>query len=413
MTATTAFVLTHESNPQRVHKSTSFIALALTRSLGRKGVSVVRLHPNLLDRSVTSRYCSGVEICPDFYASESDLVEFLLKLETRYPGHRVLIPASDDCAYFVSRHRDVLQRSFDVVAPPWSVMEKVIDKKRQYEAAAAVGVPIPETYFPAGIDDVRHLVPQLDNYPYVIKPIVAHQWRRSVLTKISKGKKGFAVRNAAELLREYERISAGDPNVMIQEVIGGRDERLFTFLAYFDVQSEPLRYCIRKKIRQLPIDFGYCTLTESCYDEKVEEQSIRLLKALRFQGICGVEWKLDPRTGLYKLIEINPRAVNTTGIAAACGADIPFAAFADRTDMPLEPQQGWKSGVKWVCLTQDLWAARALRRNGQLSLLDWWRSLRGPMVHAVFAWDDVRPFIGYFLDFLRMRVRESREKQSA
>lgn len=400
----TAFVLTHESDPRRTNKSMSLIALAITRSLGRNGVRVVRVHPNGLDRSLSSKYCSKVEVSPDFYESEERLLAFLLGLQNRYEGTRLLIPASDDCAYFVSKYHGALSATFSVLAPSGSVMERILDKKKQYEQAQSLGIPIPETYFPAGIEDVSRLAPKLVNYPYVIKPLVAHTWRRAMMKKVSQGKKGFAVQNVQELISQYEAIAQGDQNVMIQEVIGGADERLFTFLSYFNAQSQPIAYCTRKKLRQLPVDFGYCTMTESCHDEIVKDQSIRLLQGFGFHGISGVEWKLDPRTKTYKLIEINPRAGNTIGIAPACGVDLPYIAFKDKIGGEISRVTEWKDGIKWIDFEQDIWAAMELHRSGKLSLGEWWRSFAGRKVHAVYASDDLRPFAGYLVGFVKAGI---------
>ena len=409
----TAFVLTHESDPQRTTKATSLIALALTRSLGRQGIPVVRVHPNRLDRSLVSRYCTAVEVSPDFYVSEAALLEFLLALPRRHAGLRVLIPASDDCAWFVARYHAELSTAFAVVAPPFAVMETILDKQHQYEKAQALGIPIPETYFPGSLEEVAQLAPGLANYPYVIKPLVAHSWRRAAMKVVSRGKKGFAVRNAEELLGRYEEISRGDRRIMIQEVIGGADDRLYTFLSYFDAQSRPLGYCIRKKLRQLPLDFGYCTLTESCHDETVREQSLRLLAGLGYQGISGVEWKCDPQSGIYKLIEVNPRAVNTTAIAAACGVDLPAIAFRDKAGAAGEPVTEWVDGVKWVNFEQDIWAARALNGAGKLDWRAWWRSLSGHKVDGVFALDDFKPGARHWLGLIKARLRRLREHRAA
>lgn len=408
----TAFVLTHESDPQRTAKATSLIALALTRSLGRQGIPVVRVHPNRLDRSLASRYCSAVEVSPDFYASEAALLDFLLALPQRYDGLRVLIPGSDDCAGFVARHHAELSAAFAVVAPPWPVMETILDKQLQYEKAQALGIPIPETYFPGSLEEVAQLAPELANYPYVIKPLVAHSWRRAAMKGVSQGKKGFAVRNAEELLGRYEEIARGDSRIMIQEVIGGADDQLYTFLSCFDAGSQPLGYCIRKKQRQLPIDFGYCTMTETCHDETVREQSLRLLAGLGFQGISGVEWKCDPQSGIYKLIEINPRAVNTTAIAAACGVNLALIAFRDKAGVPMTPVTEWADGIKWVNFEQDVWAGRALNAAGRLSWRDWWRSLSGRKVDAILALDDLRPGTGHYLGLLKARLARLGNRRS-
>ena len=405
MTSPFVFVLTHESNPKRTDKSTSIIALAIMRSLGQHGIATVRVHPNRLDRSLSSRYCRGVEVCPDFYESEERLVEFLLAMAKRYDGVRILIPASDDCAYFLARHREALQGAFAVVGPTWAVMQKIMDKMGQYEQANAVGVPIPETYSPSSAAEVRKLAAELQNYPYVIKPVVAHQWRLASMQAVSKGKKGFAVRNAQELIERYDDIARLDGRVMIQEVIGGRDERLYTFLGYIDNAGRPAAYCVRKKLRQMPLDFGYCTATVSCKDDVVVDQSVRLLQQVGYTGIVGVEWKLDPRTGTYKLIEINARAVNTIGIARACGVDIPYIAVLDQLGQLTAPVTTWKEGVTWVNIIQDFWAARELNQAGAMSYRQWWRSIAGPRVDAVFSLSDPRPFAGYFGEFLGIAAK--------
>lgn len=412
--APAAFVMTHESDPQRTIKSTSIIALTITRSLGRQGVPVVRIHPNRMDRSLTSKYCSRVEVSPDLYESEQDTLDFLISMRQRYVGPAILIPASDDCAYFISKHHAVLSQAFAVMASPWDVMSGLVDKQKQYAYAHGLGIPIPETYFPGDIAEVNQLAHVLPHYPYVIKPLVAHAWRRAGMKEVSKGNKGFAVHTPQELIDKYRTIASGDRQVMIQEVIGGADDRLFTFLSYFDAQSKPLAYCVRKKIRQLPVDFGYCTLTVSCFDPAVVEQSLRLLQGLGFHGMSGVEWKLDPRTGQYKLIEINGRAVNTIGIGAACGVDLPYIAFRDMARLPVTPVTGWEAGAKWINVADDVWAARTLHQRGALSLREWWRSIIGPgpgsgrIVDAVYAADDLRPFVGYFLErFKAPLVRRS------
>lgn len=405
-----AFVMTHESDPQRIVKSTSIIALTITRSLGRHGVPVVRIHPNRMDRSLTSKYCRHVEFSPDFYESEQDVLDFLIGMRQRYAGPAILIPASDDCAYFISKHHAVLSKSFAVMAAPWDVMRDLVDKQRQYAYAQSLGIPIPETYFPSGIAEVTQLAHVLPNYPYVIKPRVAHAWRRAAMNRVSQGKKGFAVHTPQELINKYRAIASGDQNVMVQEVIGGADDRLFTFLSYFNAQSTPLAYCVRKKIRQLPVDFGYCTLTVSCFDQAVTDQSLRLLQRLGFHGMSGVEWKLDPRTGQYKLIEINGRAVNTIGIGAACGVDLPYMAFRDMAGFTDTPVTTWEEGARWINIADDVWAARTLHQRDALSLHDWWHSITGPgrKVDAVYAADDVRPFVGYFLErFKALFVRRS------
>jgi len=401
MTQATAFVMTHEPDPTRTADSASLsiIALTITRSLGRHGIKVVRLHPNRYDYSLDSKYVDSVEICPNQYESEEQLVEYLNRLTEKYPGPRVLIPASDDCSLFMASHYEALSRDYALLNPTKESMTKIRDKKLQYELAETADVPIPETYFPSSTEEARRLADTLANYPYVIKPLEAQKWRLKEYKAVSKNKKAFTVRSKEELIDHFERIQRLDSNLMIQEVIGGSDTNLLTFIGYCSANGEILGYCIRSKLRQNPIDYGYCTATISCHNETIEEQSKRLLAAADYSGIVGIEFKYDERTQLYKLIEINTRPVNTTGISMGCGVDVPFIAYCDAAGLEPPPFTGWQDHVVWVRLINDFFAAKQLVRLGRLTYWEWIRSLKGKRVHAILAWDDLHPFFLHYKKF--------------
>lgn len=408
MDVTTAFVLSHEPERDRAvnNKSISIIALTLTRSLGRRNIRVVRIHPNHLDYSLSSRYCDAVEICPDLYESEEALTSFLAGLATKYDGRKVLIPASDDCSLYLGKHATELESSYTIVNPDAATMERIKDKKLQYELAREAGVPIPETYFPENIGDTLELSSRLSDFPYIIKPLEAQKWRLQQFSAVSGGMKAIVVNDRQELLKEYERISLLDKNIMIQEIIPGIDANLITFLGYCSKERGPIAYCLRSKLRQNPVDFGYCTATVSCHNDEVEAYAKRLLEKSGFHGIVGIEFKFDVRTKSFKLIEINSRPVNTTGLAIGCGVDLPFIAFSDAIGKSVEPVTDWQDGVVWIRLVHDLISARVLRRRGELTYYGWWKSIAGKRVHAVLAFDDLRPFLLHYGRFFKTTLTQ-------
>jgi predicted ATP-grasp superfamily ATP-dependent carboligase len=402
MKTPTAFVLSHESNPSRGRddKAISIIALTLTRALGREGIDVVRVHPNRLDHSLSSRYCKAIEVCPDLYESSDELTSYLIDLASKYEGDRVLIPASDDCSNYLAMHADRLSEHYTVLNPSASTMERVRDKRLQYELAESADVPIPETLFPRDYDHLRHAAESMVNFPYIIKPLVAQKWRLESFAQVANGRKAITVNSKEEMLSEYRRIAEHDAHVMIQEVIAGDDEHLVTFLGYCSEDQKPLAYCIRSKLRQNPVDFGYCSATVTCHNDEVEQYSKRLLAQSEYTGIVGIEFKFDSRAGLYKLIEINTRPVNTTGISIGCGVNLPLIAYRDAIGETLEPITDWPDGVVWVWFEMDFVAARQLRKLGRITYRQWLRSLRGKRVHAILAGDDWRPCINYYAGYL-------------
>jgi predicted ATP-grasp superfamily ATP-dependent carboligase len=49
-------------------------------------------------------------------------------------------------------------------------------------------------------------------------------------------------------------------------------------------------------------------------------------------------------------------------------------------------------GAKWVFLRRDCQSAVHYWRKGELTLVEWLRSLRGVKVDAMFSWSDPAPF---------------------
>lgn len=399
MTLPYAFVLNHISGDSAGNKQLNLSALAVVRSLSRQKIPVVLVTTNKTDAIIDSRHCHHVEYCPYLYDNESALVEFLNALAEKYAGPRVLVPVVDECAYFVGKRYDELKSQFLIPAAGWDAVQVVNDKRQQYELAESLGIAIPETYFPKSVADVIALAERISNYPYVIKPNVSFEWKLSTMRSRAKGKKGIKVDSAQELIQRAEEIFVPGYDFMVQEVIGGRDERLVTFLAYMDRKGKPHSYFVRKKIRQSPVDFGYCTMTESCHNETVVAQSSYLLNALGFHGMCGVEWKLDPATDTYKLIEINGRAVNTTGCAIAAGVDLPTIAYFDAIGQTRAPVTDWPNGCRWTWLSMDFWAARQLMSEGKLTFRQWLKEVFGVQADAVFALDDFRFSRRYYMRF--------------
>lgn len=399
MTLPYAFVLNHISADNAGTRQLNLSALAVVRSLARQQVPVVLVTTNRTDAIIESRHCHRVEYCPYLYDNEAALVEFLNSLAEKYSGPKVLIPVVDECAYFVGKRYTELEPLFRIPAASWDAVQVVNDKRQQYALAQSLGIAIPETYFPKSVKDVVALAERIANYPYVIKPNVSFEWKLSTMRSRAKGKKGIRVDSAQELIKRAEEIFVPGYEFMVQEVIGGRDERLVTFLAYMDRKGKPHSYFVRKKIRQSPVDFGYCTMTESCHNEAVVEQSSYLLNALGFHGICGVEWKLDPATDTYKLIEINGRAVNTTGCAIAAGVDLPAIAYFDAIDQAPAPVTDWPEACRWAWLSMDFWAARELMAEGRLTFRGWLKEVSGVQADAVFALDDLRFSGRYYMRF--------------
>jgi predicted ATP-grasp superfamily ATP-dependent carboligase len=140
----------------------------------------------------------------------------------------------------------------------------------------------------------------------------------------------------------------------------------------------------------------------------VEETTKRLMKAIGYQGILDIGYRLDQRDGRYKLLDVNPRIGGSFRLfLAADGMDVLRALYLDMTGQEVPPGTP-QEGRRWLVEPLDLASSLAYRRRGDLTVGEWLRSLRGVRETAWFAADDPLPFLalwGWLLaDWLPARV---------
>jgi predicted ATP-grasp superfamily ATP-dependent carboligase len=147
----------------------SVAGLSYVRSLHRRGVPTLLLTPRgWIDRP--SRYGLTVDL-PGIVDEPEVWPEVLVSTAERLPRRPVLLVTFDHAVLFVGHHADELGRLYDFLIPPLSTSAAIVDKHRQYELAAAAGIPIPRTVFPKSADEALTLAREI-GFPCLLKPHV-------------------------------------------------------------------------------------------------------------------------------------------------------------------------------------------------------------------------------------------------
>ena len=76
--------------------------------------------------------------------------------------------------------------------------------------------------------------------------------------------------------------------------------------------------------RQHPPEFGRAsTFVETIDLPLLENLSERFLKAINYYGLVELEYKLDPRDGQYKLLDVNARTWGYHSLGQRAGVGFP------------------------------------------------------------------------------------------
>lgn len=365
--------------------------LQTARILAKRGVPVIAVAKD------ANHFACRTKVCKQILIADTASSEFLTALENLGPKlaqKAVLFPCIDMSVLQISRNRDRLSRWFHVVLPTPEVVEMLMDKVQFLKFAQREGLSIPGTFFLNNRDDAENAAAKL-SYPCILKPpFKSTEWQQNTKTK------AYKIQSSEELLQIYDRSCRWADILMAQEWVEGSDASLYSCNCYFDSTSKPLVTFVARKLRQWPPETGTSCLGEEIRNDTVLEETIRLFRKVNYYGLGYVEMKRDEHTGKHYIIEPNiGRPTGRSAIAEAGGVELVYSKYCDVTGQPLPENRMQKyRGVKWVYLRRDLQSAFYYWRRGDLTLREWWRSLRGKKGYAVFSWDDPAPFVWDFIN---------------
>lgn len=379
--------------------------IGVVRSLGRKGIPVFAYDTEPKSQTGRTRY-ADCGTCPHPVFKESELLQFLLEVRLKFSGKAVLFAGADDYVGFISKNRDVLSEHYHFLLPEPSLIDAVLDKRLTYELALKHNIPCPKTLIVGKDDRFEDFIGQM-TFPCILKPVYSADFRRRL------NKKAIVIDREDELKQKYLHYSQFG-ELMIQELIPGGEDQLYGVATLFDEDMNLLGLFTGQKLHQYPPHFGSGSLVRSMRDDAFAEAGVAFMRDMRFKGFGKLEYKLDPRDGQLKFLEINPRTWYWHSLSQACGVDLPYLYYLSLTGQNPQPVTEQKTGIKWLYLVRDFLSFQEKRRNGEVSFLEWLKSLAGKKDYALFAWDDPLPFFRISFSFLRdARKKRKAEKTAA
>jgi predicted ATP-grasp superfamily ATP-dependent carboligase len=306
--------------------------LALVRSLGRKGVDVTVGERTFLNTSFFSKYCSRRIVYPSSQRYPDQFIEFILK-EIKKNHYECLFPMEEETLLLLAKHQSEISKYTYLLIPDLKKVEFVRDKGNLIQFAETHGIPTPKTIY-----SLQGPASDVVQGPAVIKP------------RISSGSFGIVyVKKREDLIPLYRKVHARYPFPLIQEWIpdGGG---IFGFSALFDGVSNMKAAFIHRKLRMYPVQGGPSTLREGVEHPQIMELGFSLLKSLNWKGVAMVEFKVDPRDGIPKLMEVNPRFWGSLHLAVVSGVDFPYLILKMARGERFEPVLHYTVGkrCRWL-----------------------------------------------------------------
>ncbi len=384
-------------------------ALAVTRSLGRKGCRVV-VGGRAKSISSASKYCAKAYNLPSPMMDEQQYLHSVLSL-VHDENIGVVFPMTEPTVHILSKNRHEFPKGVLIAAPEWDKIMIAYNKVEVFRLAEDLGVRIPSTIFINDREDFIAKEHQCTNFPVVVKPGMSR-----IHTGAGFIAAGVSYANSPEELRAcYEHSDALNYPSMIQEKIIGPGTGLFTL---FD-RDRHLALFSHRRLREKPPSGGVSVVSESVpLDPEMVDASARLLSSIGWKGVAMVEFKRDLRDGRPKLMEINGRFWGSLQLAISCGVDFP-ALLLDYVQgkRPATVEGAYETGhkLKWFLGTLDHLIIRLKNDDASLNLptgspskfrcfMDFLKVWEKNTSFDVIDKDDIRPFTSELREYIRSLV---------
>ncbi len=303
-------------------------AISLARALSKEGIRVFGADVERPPLGLRLAWFDGVTIYPRSARPQETVDSLIAAL--RNTGSRVIMSISTLTARLLVSNAGRFQGIADFLLPDEQAFETAYDRLSSVEAARRLGVPAPPTRPFNSPEDADH-------FPLVSKP----RYEKGGATGVS------IIRSKSEA-EEAFRDGARFGPLILQEYIPGTSRQMRTCDLLFDAESSLKAAFAMTKIREYPSTGGVTLAGASLWDPDLVDLGERLLSSISWRGVAEVEFKVDPRDGEPKLMEINPRFWAYLWLPVACGVNFPHLLYRLCLGEELEPVTTYRTGVGYI-----------------------------------------------------------------
>lgn len=367
-----------------------YIGLSIIRCLGYKGIYTVAMdYEEKNTYGAKSKYLKEQIIVPHYKNEPEKLVEYLIEYSKKQDSKPVLFPSADQYVEFIDSNLNKLREYYLMPMDQEGLWTDVIDKEALYKMANKHGVKVPETLDPNDSDFDKRLLEEV-GFPCIVKPSDSPAFVAKFRRKI------FLCNNRDELDKALKKSREAQLDVMVQRIIPGFDDHMYTFDGYMDQDSNVTHWTTCQKQRQYPINFGASVYTKQRYIPELYEISAPFFKAIGYKGFGEIEFKKDAISGEYYFIEINARTTNFNAMLEKVGLNFPYICYREMTGSKLEAfVVDENKEVYFRYFQEDILAIRDYIRSKQLSRSQILKSLFNKKAPAIWDIRDPKPGIAY------------------
>lgn len=297
----------------------------ILRSLSKHGLHVWVADTSSHNICSLSKYCDGSFVYPDPFKNEMEFIKRLLDVINKL-NPKVLLPTHDE-SIIIAKYRDKFPKGIIIGCDSYSQLINLSNKKLSTEIALHNNVPTPKVY---------EVVEDVTVFPIVCKTRFGNS-AKSVFFPNSKDE-------LISIVQKY-----GLENLLLEDKVGGVDHSVdcIRFSNYF--YATVYRAIVTKT------EGGGTTTQRVLIDcPELIEYAKKILDAVNYQGVCGLDFRFDNQSKKAFFIEVNARYTGGLATPICAGFDIPWIHYSLLTQGKYDDYPKIKFGTKTKWILGDI-----------------------------------------------------------
>ena len=328
------------------------VGLWVVRSLARGGLKVFSVVASANGLSAHSRYSSGawmLEHGPQSPRWLDDVESLARELDV---GSIMTIAEAFHQALIAGRDR--FEPDIHVFSPSAEAFRKATDKDYMQQLCRTLGVPVArgttlDEFMKAGANGLT--------YPLVLRT----RAQNDPNAKRTPWKAAYA-EGPDQLRRLHDSVADIAANVLVQEYHPGVEDHVQILM--HDGEAFMVGDYIGE--HHMPLAGGVTVQRVSCHHRGLVNDAVRLLKALEWEGVAGVQFHYDLVSDEYIFLEINPRFIGGLPTVIMAGFDAPFLLWQSHFEPERMKRGRYQLGLRTRILGGDANWMLGMIRGDQL-----------------------------------------------
>ena len=364
--------------------------LTVVRSLGRSGLEVHAAWCPSTSPSLRSRYLAKAHCLPAYTEQGEIWLDELLRL-LRRERFDLVIPIPDTAILPLQQRRCSIEKEARLCLINDHAFEVTFSKRKTYDLAVDLGIRVPRQRAVRSGCELNSAAMEL-GFPLVVKPdssfTTSNLWSRRQVVKL---------RNQSELDTAAAEMQARGELIVQENFIG-----VGFGIGVLSSEGRILTAFQHQRLHEPMLGGGSSYRRSVPLNPELFDAATKFIQALNYTGVALLEFKLNPKTSDWILVEVNGRFWGSLPLAVAAGVDFPRFLYEllceKRTCFPRSYRtdqfaRNWVADWHW--LRHNVRADRSdptlmtvpLRRlPGELLNL-----IRGHETSDTFCWDDPAP----------------------